>query len=162
MSREKSPMSALLRCVINECQADVHLILVQQLGGTVGDIESAPFVEAMRQFQFRVGASNFALVHVSLVPDMHGEQKTKPTQTTIHCLRGLGLMPDLVSILRLPPRIGNLTTYRSHAACSALHHCIPTQKTRSRCSVMSHLPKSLAYTMSRACIMYLYSYVLRE
>ena len=67
-----------------------------QLGGTVGDIESAPFVEAMRQFQFRVGYENFALIHVSLVPDMHGEQKTKPTQTTVHALRGLGLLPDLV------------------------------------------------------------------
>ena len=68
-----------------------------QLGGTVGDIESAPFIEAMRQFQFRVGYENFALIHVSLVPDMHGEQKTKPTQTTVHALRGLGLLPDLVS-----------------------------------------------------------------
>lgn len=70
--------------------------LTAQLGGTVGDIESAPFVEAMRQFQFRVGHENFALIHVSLVPDMHGEQKTKPTQTTVHALRGLGLLPDLV------------------------------------------------------------------
>lgn len=51
----------------------------------------------MRQFQFRVGYENFALIHVSLVPDMHGEQKTKPTQTTVHALRGLGLLPDLVS-----------------------------------------------------------------
>lgn len=67
-----------------------------QLGGTVGDIESAPFIEAMRQFQFRVGHDNFALIHVSLVPDLHGEQKTKPTQTTVHSLRGLGLLPDLV------------------------------------------------------------------
>ena len=62
----------------------------------MGDIESAPFIEAMRQFQFRVGLDNFALIHVSLVPDMHGEQKTKPTQTTVHSLRGLGLLPDLV------------------------------------------------------------------
>lgn len=52
----------------------------------------------MRQFQFRVGHENFALIHVSLVPDMHGEQKTKPTQTTVHALRGLGLLPDLVSV----------------------------------------------------------------
>jgi hypothetical protein len=64
----------------------------------VGDIESAPFIEAMRQFQFRVGHDNFALIHVSLVPDMHGEQKTKPTQTTVHALRGLGLLPDLVCL----------------------------------------------------------------
>ncbi len=55
----------------------------------------------MRQFQFRVGYENFALIHVSLVPDMHGEQKTKPTQTTVHALRGLGLLPDLVRRSRL-------------------------------------------------------------
>lgn len=71
-----------------------------KLGGTVGDIESAPFVEALRQFQFRIGRENFALIHVSLVPDMHGEQKTKPTQTTVHALRGLGLLPDLVRLFR--------------------------------------------------------------
>jgi len=52
----------------------------------------------MRQFQFRVGYENFALIHVSLVPDLHGEQKTKPTQTTVHSLRGLGLLPDLVRL----------------------------------------------------------------
>ncbi|KAG1790636.1 CTP synthase N-terminus-domain-containing protein [Suillus plorans] len=72
-------------------------ICIVELGGTVGDIESAPFIEAMRQFQFRVGHDNFALIHVSLVPDMHGEQKTKPTQTTVHALRGLGLLPDLIA-----------------------------------------------------------------
>ncbi len=67
-----------------------------QLGGTVGDIESAPFIEAMHQFQFRVGHDNFAQIHVSLIPDMHGEQKTKPTQTTVGVSRGLGLLPDIV------------------------------------------------------------------
>ncbi|KAG6856324.1 CTP synthase ura7 [Tephrocybe sp. NHM501043] len=72
-------------------------VCIVELGGTVGDIESAPFVEAMRQFQFRVGHENFALIHVSLVPDLHGEQKTKPTQTTVHSLRGLGLLPDLIA-----------------------------------------------------------------
>ncbi|ELU42447.1 CTP synthase [Rhizoctonia solani AG-1 IA] len=76
-------------------------VCIVELGGTVGDIESAPFIEAMRQFQFRVGHANFALIHVSLVPDMHGEQKTKPTQATIRDLRGLGLLPDLVR-LRCP------------------------------------------------------------
>ncbi|KAF5383027.1 hypothetical protein D9615_005089 [Tricholomella constricta] len=78
--------------------------LDRQLGGTVGDIESAPFVEAMRQFQFRVGQENFALIHVSLVPDLHGEQKTKPTQTTVHSLRGLGLLPDLIACRLLVPQ----------------------------------------------------------
>ncbi len=89
-------MSALSRCACVPTYARKLSVNRLQLGGTVGDIESAPFVEAMRQFQFRVGHENFALVHVSLVPDMHGEQKTKPTQTTVHALRGLGLLPDLV------------------------------------------------------------------
>ncbi|KAG6831435.1 CTP synthase ura7 [Tricholoma furcatifolium] len=79
-------------------------VCIVELGGTVGDIESAPFVEAMRQFQFRVGHENFALIHVSLVPDLHGEQKTKPTQTTVHSLRGLGLLPDLIACRLLVPQ----------------------------------------------------------
>ncbi len=69
-----------------------------ELGGTVGDIESAPFVEALRQFQFRVGRENICFVHVSLVPVMGpvGEQKTKPTQHTVKELRGLGIIPDIL------------------------------------------------------------------
>ncbi|EEB93386.1 hypothetical protein MPER_07962, partial [Moniliophthora perniciosa FA553] len=58
----------------------------------------------MRQFQFRVGHENFALIHVSLVPDMHGEQKTKPTQTTVHSLRGLGLLPDIIACRLIVPQ----------------------------------------------------------
>jgi CTP synthase len=71
---------------------------VIELGGTVGDIESAPFVEALRQFQFRVGEDNICFVHVSLVPVMGpvGEQKTKPTQHTVKELRGLGIIPDIL------------------------------------------------------------------
>ena len=91
-------MSALSRYNTLEPSPLLAVDHVFKLGGTVGDIESAPFVEAMRQFQFRVGQDNFALIHVSLVPDMHGEQKTKPTQTTVHALRGLGLLPDIVSL----------------------------------------------------------------
>ena len=71
---------------------------VIELGGTVGDIESAPFIEALRQFQFRVGEENICFVHVSLVPVMGpvGEQKTKPTQHTVKELRGLGIIPDIL------------------------------------------------------------------
>lgn len=72
-------------------------VCIIELGGTVGDIESAPFVEAMRQFQFRVGHENFALIHVSLIPVINGEQKSKPTQAAIRDLRGLGLAPDLIA-----------------------------------------------------------------
>ncbi|ODV92369.1 hypothetical protein CANCADRAFT_30540 [Tortispora caseinolytica NRRL Y-17796] len=76
------------------CEPDVCIV---ELGGTVGDIESAPFVEALRQFQFRVGRENFALIHVSLVPTISGEQKTKPTQAAIRDLRSLGLSPDIIA-----------------------------------------------------------------
>lgn len=72
-------------------------VCIIELGGTVGDIESAPFVEALRQFQFRVGADNFALIHVSMVLVIHGEQKTKPTQAAIKDLRSLGLTPDMIA-----------------------------------------------------------------
>ncbi|AJP84647.1 Ura7p [Saccharomyces cerevisiae YJM1248] len=72
-------------------------VCIIELGGTVGDIESAPFVEALRQFQFKVGKENFALIHVSLVPVIHGEQKTKPTQAAIKGLRSLGLVPDMIA-----------------------------------------------------------------
>lgn len=74
-------------------------VCVIELGGTVGDIESMPFVEALRQFQFRVGAGNICVVHVSLVPviGVVGEQKTKPTQHSVATLRSLGLNPHLLA-----------------------------------------------------------------
>jgi len=73
-------------------------VCVIELGGTVGDIESAPFVEALRQFQFRVGRENICFFHVSLVPviGVVGEQKTKPTQHTVKELRGAGITPDFL------------------------------------------------------------------
>ncbi|ELU03640.1 hypothetical protein CAPTEDRAFT_148482 [Capitella teleta] len=69
-----------------------------ELGGTIGDIEGMPFVEAFRQFQFRVKQENFICVHVSLIPQPKttGEQKSKPTQNSVRELRGLGLSPDLI------------------------------------------------------------------
>ena len=66
-------------------------VCVIELGGTVGDIESAAFVEALRQMAFRVGRDDFVSMHVSLVPiAADNEQKTKPTQTTVAQLRALG------------------------------------------------------------------------
>jgi len=72
-------------------------VCVIELGGTVGDIESAPFVEAMRQLRRRAGRDNFLHIHVSLVPVISGEQKTKPTQAAIRDVRAVGLAPDLVN-----------------------------------------------------------------
>ncbi|KAK7313823.1 hypothetical protein VNO77_39025 [Canavalia gladiata] len=79
-----------------EGPADVCVI---ELGGTIGDIESMPFIEALGQFSYHVGPGNFCLVHVSLVPVLNvvGEQKTKPTQHSVRQLRGLGLTPNLLA-----------------------------------------------------------------
>ncbi|KFB39529.1 AGAP009624-PA-like protein [Anopheles sinensis] len=73
-------------------------VCIVELGGTIGDIEGMPFVEAFRQFQFRVKKENFCVAHVSLVPAPRatGEPKTKPTQASVRELRGLGLSPDLI------------------------------------------------------------------
>lgn len=73
-------------------------VCIVELGGTIGDIEGMPFVEAFRQFQFRVKRENFCCAHVSLVPSPRatGEPKTKPTQASVRELRGLGLSPDLI------------------------------------------------------------------
>ncbi|KAK5956725.1 CTP synthase ura7 [Knufia fluminis] len=76
---------------------------VIELGGTVGDIESAPFVEAMRQLRRRAGRDNFLHIHVSLVPVISGEQKTKPTQAAIRDVRAVGLAPDLIACRCIEP-----------------------------------------------------------
>ena len=75
-------------------------VCIIELGGTVGDIESAPFIEAMQQLRRRVGKNNFLNIHVSLIPVISGEQKTKPTQAAIKNARSLGLNPDLVGVLK--------------------------------------------------------------
>ncbi|XP_020587772.1 CTP synthase isoform X2 [Phalaenopsis equestris] len=82
-------------------------ICVIELGGTVGDIESMPFIEALRQLSFSLGDENFCLVHVSLVPVLSvvGEQKTKPTQHSVRELRALGLTPDLLACRSAQPLI---------------------------------------------------------
>ena len=90
-----------IETVAHQCSDDSGLepeVCIIELGGTVGDIESAPYVEALRQFQFRVGRENVTFVHVSLVPVMGpvGEQKTKPTQHTVKELMGLGITPDIL------------------------------------------------------------------
>ncbi|RJE20004.1 CTP synthase [Aspergillus sclerotialis] len=72
-------------------------VCIIELGGTVGDIESAPFVEAMSQLQRRAGKNNFLQIQVSYVPLIGSEQKTKPTQRAISDVRSAGLRPDLIA-----------------------------------------------------------------
>lgn len=73
-------------------------IAIIEVGGTVGDIESQPFLEAIRQFQHEVGHDNAILIHVTLIPYLKasGELKTKPTQASVKNLQSMGIWPDIL------------------------------------------------------------------
>lgn len=73
-------------------------VVIVEIGGTVGDIESLPYLEAARQFRLDEGVSNVVNLHVTLVPmlDVVGEQKTKPTQHSVQELRRIGVQPDII------------------------------------------------------------------
>ena len=73
-------------------------IAIIEVGGTVGDIESQPFLEAIRQFQHDVGPENVVLIHVTLIPYLKasGEMKTKPTQASVKELQGMGIQPNII------------------------------------------------------------------
>ena len=76
---------------------DMHIAIIE-VGGTVGDIESQPFLEAIRQFQHEVGHENAILCHVTLIPYLRASQelKTKPTQASVKELQGMGIQPDII------------------------------------------------------------------
>ncbi len=78
--------------------AEEERIAIIEVGGTVGDIESQPFLEAIRQFQNEVGKENAVLIHVTLIPYLKasGEMKTKPTQASVRELQGMGIRPDIL------------------------------------------------------------------
>lgn len=84
-----------IRRVGDERNADVVIV---EIGGTVGDIESLPFIEAIRQFKYEVGKENVMYIHLTLVPYLGkaGEIKTKPTQHSVKELREIGIQPDLL------------------------------------------------------------------
>lgn len=73
-------------------------IAIIEVGGTVGDIESQPFLESIRQFQHDIGHDNAILIHVTLIPYLKasGEMKTKPTQASVKELQGMGIQPDVI------------------------------------------------------------------
>jgi CTP synthase len=84
-----------IRRVAEQAPTDV---VISEIGGTVGDIESLPFLEAIRQFRREVGSENVIYIHVTLVPyiEAAGELKTKPTQHSVNELRRIGIHPDIV------------------------------------------------------------------
>ena len=73
-------------------------VIISEIGGTVGDIESLPFLEAIRQLKFDLGKERVLYIHVTLVPFIRtaGELKTKPTQHSVKELRSIGIQPDIL------------------------------------------------------------------
>ena len=86
-----------IKDIIRSVAKDVDVVLVE-IGGTVGDIESQPYLEAIRQFRRDVGRENTLYVHLTLVPfiETAGELKTKPTQHSVRDLRSIGIQPDIL------------------------------------------------------------------
>lgn len=81
----------------NFTDSDTRIAIIE-VGGTVGDIESQPFLESIRQFQHEVGRENAILIHVTLIPYLCASQemKTKPTQASVKELQGMGIQPDII------------------------------------------------------------------
>jgi CTP synthase len=87
-----------IREAIKSAASDDYDVNIVEIGGTVGDIESLPFLEAIRQFRYHVGKENVLYVHLTLVPFIKtaGELKTKPTQHSVNELREIGIQPDIL------------------------------------------------------------------
>jgi CTP synthase len=87
-----------IKSVIEKLAADNVDVVITEIGGTVGDIESQPFLEAIRQFSLDVGKENCLYIHLTLVPYLKaaGELKTKPTQHSVGQLRQIGIQPDIL------------------------------------------------------------------
>ncbi|KAI0140183.1 CTP synthase [Hypoxylon sp. NC0597] len=100
-------------------------VCIIELGGTVGDIESMPFVEALTQFRYKVGKGNLVNIHVSYVPIIHGEEKTKPTQHAIKQMRSAGLIPDLIAC-RCERALDEVTTQKIARSCQVEYEQVLT------------------------------------
>ena len=84
-------------------------VVITEIGGTIGDIESQPFLEAVRQISLEVGRENSLFIHVTLVPYLSGsdEHKSKPTQHSVRELQGMGIHPNLI-VLRCDKSFGGI------------------------------------------------------
>jgi len=113
-----------------ETKADV---IITEIGGTVGDIESLPFMEAIRQMKYKVGEENCCYIHLTLVPYMKKSQelKTKPTQHSVKELQELGIQPDII-MLRTEEPIDTATRERLASFCNVdTNHVIQNLTARS-------------------------------
>ena len=124
----KTPVSQFSELSTNGGSADAPPeVCIVELGGTLGDIESMPFVEALRQLQDRLGYKNMCLAHVSLVPALGEppEQKTKPTQHSVKQMMSMGLRPDFLccrgSAELEPSTVAKLSLFTNCRAIVSLH-----------------------------------------
>lgn len=105
-----------------ESNADV---VITEIGGTIGDIESQPFIEAARQISLEVGRENSLFIHVTLVPYLHGseEHKTKPTQHSVKELQGMGVNPNII-VLRCDEPLEKAIFEKISLFCNVKEDCV--------------------------------------
>ena len=100
-------------------------VVITEIGGTIGDIESQPFIEAARQVSLEVGKENSLFIHVTLVPYLHGseEHKTKPTQHSVKELQGMGVNPNII-ILRCDEPLEKSIFEKISLFCNVKEDCV--------------------------------------
>ena len=111
----------------HETDADV---VITEIGGTIGDIESQPFLEAVRQISLEVGKENSLFIHVTLVPYLHGsnEHKSKPTQHSVKELQGMGINPDII-VLRCDEPLEESIFKKISLFCNVKEDCVIENRT---------------------------------
>ena len=117
-------------------------VVITELGGTIGDIESQPFVEAIRQYRKDAGPENVCYIHVSLVPYIAAahEVKTKPTQHSVKELRSFGIQPDII-VLRSDHEIDDAIRSKIASFCDVDTDCVFTNED---CASIYDVPQLLA------------------
>ena len=105
-------------------------VVITEIGGTTGDIESQPFLEAARQVSLEQGRENTLFIHVTLVPFLHGsdEHKTKPTQHSVKELQGMGISPDII-VLRCDEPLEPEVFRKISLFCNVKHDCVIENRT---------------------------------
>ena len=100
-------------------------VLITEIGGTIGDIESQPFIEAVRQISLEVGRENSLFIHVTLVPYLHGseEHKSKPTQHSVKELQGMGIHPNII-VLRCDRPLEKSIFQKISLFCNVKEDCV--------------------------------------
>ena len=100
-------------------------VVITEVGGTTGDIESQPFLEAIRQVGLEIGRENALYIHVTLVPYLHGseEHKTKPTQHSVKELQGMGISPDII-VLRCDEPLEESIFRKISLFCNVKPDCV--------------------------------------